>query len=359
MIKTRNYRKFTELLMQWHLKENRRSMPWKEEKNPYKIWLSEIILQQTRVEQGSAYFLRFIKNYPTVHDLAAAPADDVFKLWEGLGYYSRCKNLIASAKFIAGEFKGIFPGNYHDILQLKGIGPYTAAAIASFAYNAPHAVVDGNVNRVLARYFGINTPIDSARGKVEFMKLANNLLPKGLSALFNQALMDFGATICKPKIPLCNTCILEKHCSAFLNDKVDSLPVKEKSLVKKNRWFYYFIVSYKDLYLINKRTAKGIWQNLYEFYLVERNGQLPLEEIIDFPEIEIFKGKGFRFLNASPCMRQQLTHQTIHASFISIAIGKKVGGPAGEWVTKADIDRLAFPRMINEFMRKAFVDKMD
>jgi A/G-specific adenine glycosylase len=206
---------FTQQLLKWDKKQNSRAMPWKGEKDPYKIWLSEIILQQTRVEQGLGYYNRFIAEFPTIHDLAKAPETKVFKLWEGLGYYTRCKNIIITARYISSELKGKFPVTYNDILKLKGVGPYTAAAIASFAFNLPHAVVDGNVFRVLARYFGIDTPIDSITGKKNFTVLANELIDKKIPGKYNQALMDFGAVLCKPQQPLCDTCPLKPNCSAY------------------------------------------------------------------------------------------------------------------------------------------------
>jgi len=212
---------------------NNRAMPWKGEKDAYKIWLSEIILQQTRVEQGWDYYNRFIERFPQIQLLADAKDEEVFKLWEGLGYYSRCKNLLATARFITQEKRGIFPSAYKDILHLKGVGPYTAAAIASFAFNLPHAVVDGNVSRVLSRFFGIATPIDSTAGKQEFTALAQALLDQQSPGIYNQAIMDFGATICKPQLPLCADCPLQAECTAFQTGKISDLPVKEKKLQKK------------------------------------------------------------------------------------------------------------------------------
>ena len=192
-------------------------MPWKHEKDPYKIWLSEIILQQTRVEQGREYYNRFVHAYPTVEQLAVAKDDDVYKLWEGLGYYSRCKNLLHTAREIVNKYAGVFPKTYEEIIQLKGIGPYTAAAIASFAFQLPYAVLDGNVMRILSRYFGISTAIDSTEGKKELATLANSLLDTDAPGIYNQAIMDFGATICKPKQPVCTNCLLAENCTAFAN----------------------------------------------------------------------------------------------------------------------------------------------
>ena len=202
---------FSKNILHWHKNINKRLMPWKEEKNPYKIWLSEIILQQTRVQQGLSYYNKFVFKYPTINNLAEATEQEVFKMWEGLGYYTRCKNLIATARFISFELKGIFPTNYDDILKLKGVGPYTAAAIASFAYNLPNAVVDGNVLRILARFFGDHTPIDSTIGKKNYNILAQQLMYKAPPANYNQAIMDFGATVCKPQLPLCVDCILNNE----------------------------------------------------------------------------------------------------------------------------------------------------
>ncbi len=243
---------FTKKLLQWNELLNTRAMPWKGEKDPYRIWLSEIILQQTRVDQGLAYYNKFITVFPSIRQLAAAPDQEVFKLWEGLGYYSRCKNLIATARFISSELNGRFPDRYEELRALKGIGPYTAAAIASFAYNLPHAVVDGNVLRVLSRYFGLDTPIDTTDGKKTYNLLADELLDRKHPALYNQAIMDFGAVICKTQQPLCNICIQREDCQAYKCNLVKQLPVKEKSLIKKTRWFYYFVVVYKNSLYIRK-----------------------------------------------------------------------------------------------------------
>ncbi len=212
--------------MLWHKEENTRSLPWKNETDPYKIWLSEIILQQTRAEQGLNYYLNFIKNYPTICDLANAIDDDVFRHWQGLGYYNRCKNMLATARFICEQKNGVFPNDYEEILALKGVGAYTAAAIASFAFGLPHAVVDGNVYRVLARYFGIENAIDSTLGKAKFAQIADELLDKKNPAAYNQAIMDLGATVCTPKNPRCEICPLSKNCVALKSDLIYFFPVK-------------------------------------------------------------------------------------------------------------------------------------
>ncbi|MGL6267505.1 MAG: A/G-specific adenine glycosylase, partial [Chitinophagaceae bacterium] len=217
--------------MDWHKVKNTRQMPWKGEKDPYKIWLSEIILQQTRVEQGWDYYNRFIDAFPSVNDLANAPDQVVFKLWEGLGYYARCRNLLHTARTISTEYKGSFPETYDEIITLKGIGPYTAAAISSFAFGLPYAVVDGNVLRVLSRVFGIQDPIDGKKGKDALTDMAEKLLDKKSPGLYNQAIMDFGAVICKPALPLCDTCPVQRVCVAHKKRLVDKLPVKSQKIV--------------------------------------------------------------------------------------------------------------------------------
>lgn len=236
---------FTKNLLKWNSRQNSRSLPWKGEKDPYKVWLSEIILQQTRVEQGLAYYYKFISAFPSVYDLAIAPEQKIFKLWEGLGYYSRCKNLILTAKLISEDMEGKFPHTYEDLQALKGIGPYTAAAIASFAYNLPYAVVDGNVKRVISRYFGISTPINNSNGKKLYGHLAGALLNKKQPAVYNQAIMDFGAVVCKPQLPSCPLCVQRKDCQAFKHKWIKLLPVKEKFRKGKHAGFTILLLSTK------------------------------------------------------------------------------------------------------------------
>ncbi len=343
---------FTRTLMQWHFNENARQMPWKEVKDPYKIWLSEIILQQTRVAQGLAYYEKFIKTYPKVEDLAKAKDGDVFKLWEGLGYYNRCKNLLETARKISSNYKGKFPESYETLLTLKGIGPYTAAAIASFAFQLPYAVVDGNVYRVLSRYFGIQMPINSTEGKQHFQLLAERLLFKKDPAAFNQAIMDFGATICKPFTPVCIECPLHMHCKAFKEVMVNQLPVKEKRLSKTKRNFHYFIFEYKQKWLIQKRTQKDIWQNLYEFYLLESDDSINWSQtvVLDFLKSQLGIQTAI-VLHQSELFTQQLTHQQIKAKFLLVKLFdmptslKKL-----DWYTKQKMAELPFPKIINEWL---------
>lgn len=345
---------FTKKLLNWNRLHNTREMPWKGEKDPYRIWLSEIILQQTRVEQGLSYYNKFILQYPSVHDLANAPEQEVFKLWEGLGYYSRCKNLIASAKMISVELKGRFPENYDAVRALKGVGPYTAAAITSFAYNLPYAVVDGNVLRVMARYFGITAPIDSTEGKKLYNSLASSLLEPKHPAKFNQAIMDFGAVICKAQLPQCDICVQQQDCQAYRYNLVKQLPVKEKSLVKKTRWFCYFIIEHNDHYYIRKRSSGDIWENLYEFVLKESGKELTGDPVSLTSTLQSIVGPGTYVIgNVSEVYRQQLTHQTIIGRFIRVSVGQPIClEPQYEAVSKANLVKFPFPKIISTWLAR-------
>ncbi len=350
MDNTKKY--FTKKLLQWNNTINDRPMPWKGEKDPYKIWLSEIILQQTKVEQGWDYYNRFIATFPTVDKLAKAPETKVFKLWEGLGYYTRCKNLIATAKFINKEYAGKFPGNYEAILNLKGVGPYTAAAIASFAYNLPYAVVDGNVFRVLSRYFNNNTPIDSTEGKKQFTALASELLDKKQPGIYNQALMDFGAVICKPKLPLCNLCPLQSNCGAFLNKLVQVLPVKEKKIIQRTRWLFYFIADFNGKVFVRKRGVKDIWENLYEFVLIESPVATEVGELKNQPRFkELFGKNGFAVETISKVYSQKLTHQTIYGQFIKIKLTMPLQLDGYEAASPKQLAVLPFPKLITTYLK--------
>ncbi len=325
-------------------------MPWKGEKDPYKIWLSEIILQQTRVDQGLAYFQRFVSAFPTIAHLAEASETYVFKMWEGLGYYSRCKNLIATAKFVHAQLNGKFPATYDQILLLKGVGPYTAAAIASFAFNLPHAVVDGNVFRVLARYFGIDTPIDSTLGKKLFTDLAQELVDKKFPGIYNQAIMDFGAVICKPQIPLCPVCVLKENCLAFQENLVAQLPVKEKSIVRRTRWFYYFIIETGAQVQVRKRVNGDIWENLYEFVLHESPSPLDDHQLIEHLDT-ILGDVDFELVSVSGGHKQLLTHQTIKGQFIRVKTNVLPHLPNHIFVSPETLQTLPFPKFISNFLK--------
>ncbi|HLO80407.1 MAG TPA: A/G-specific adenine glycosylase [Chitinophagaceae bacterium] len=344
---------FAEGLIRWNRASNKRQMPWKGEKDPYKIWISEIILQQTRVEQGWAYYERFITSFPTVAHLAQAPDDQIFKHWEGLGYYTRCRNLIATARYIYNN-GGVFPDNYKDIASLKGIGPYTAAAISSFAFNLPHAVVDGNVIRVLSRVFGMDTPVDDAASRKLFAMLADDLLDPEHPAEYNQAIMDFGATVCKPKSPDCTVCPFKDECQAFILNCIERLPNKQKKLVKKKRYFHYLIIDHNGKLYLKKRAGKDIWENLFEFCLYESDRLLEAEE---FVKTSFFQEKlgdaSYNMIHISPVIRQQLTHQELNGRFFRIKVKNKPRGlddfipvPEGE------LSKLAMPRFILSYLHE-------
>jgi A/G-specific adenine glycosylase len=344
---------FSEILLKWNNEKNKRQMPWKGEKDPYKIWLSEIILQQTRVEQGLKYYENFIASFPDVHELANAPDQRTYKLWEGLGYYSRCRNLIETARYISKDLKGKFPNQYEEIKKLKGIGPYTAAAISSFAFNEPRAVVDGNVFRVLARIFGIDKPIDIAEGKFFFNQLANELLDKRQPGLYNQSIMDFGAVICKP-VPECRQCPFNKYCKAFLHEKVFSLPVKIKKTIIQKRWFYYVLFEHKGTFAIRQRIEKDIWHNLFEFLLIESVSALNEKEILKQVKKKSWLEKNaIEIKSVSPVFKQQLSHQYIEGRFANLKTRQKPKLPRNTiWVRKGEIKNYAFPKFITQYLQK-------
>jgi len=350
-----NKKLFRDILLKWHGEENKRSMPWKGEKDPYKVWLSEIILQQTRVEQGWSYYEKFISHYPAITHLANAEDEAVFKLWEGLGYYTRCKNLLHTARFIDTTYNGRFPSSYNEILNLKGIGAYTASAIASFCFNLPHAVVDGNVLRILSRYFGIDLPADSTEGKKYFAQLAQECLDKEQPGQYNQAIMDFGATVCKPA-PACNQCPLHKKCTAYTTGRIAGLPVKQKSIIKKERWFSYFIFSFNNKIFVQQRTAKDIWQNLHEFMLYETpaNPEWNIEKI-NLHLLEYFNIPVTGNLQIIPAQKQVLTHQVIHGYFIYVELNhlpKHLHTTNSYWLSFDALQQKAFPQFINQFLQQ-------
>ena len=346
-----NALKFVKSLLKWNETKNSRQMPWKGEKDPYKIWLSEIILQQTRVEQGLGYYQRFIKNYPNVADLALAPEQEVFKLWEGLGYYSRCKNLIETAKYIQNELNGIFPKDHKNILALKGIGSYTAAAISSFAYNLPYAVLDGNVFRVLSRIFDIETPIDTPAGKTLFSTLAQSIIPNNRPAVYNQAMMDFGATICKPS-PECPICFFNTECSAFLQGKQLLLPVKLKKISVKARWFTYLVLKHKKRYAIQQRVTKDIWQNLFEFLPIETKKSVPISKQLSLLQKNFGIDVDKVSVKEQASFKQRLSHQLIHFQFLLVTVSQVPNLPENiTWVESSELKNYAFPKTIQQYIQ--------
>jgi len=340
---------FSKGLITWY-KTHKRDLPWRNQTDPYKIWLSEIILQQTQVVQGMSYYLKFTQKYPKIGLLAAAKEDEVLKLWQGLGYYSRARNLHAAAKTINEQYKGKFPASYEEIKALKGVGDYTAAAISSFAYNLPHAVVDGNVYRVLSRLFGIETPIDSGQGKKEFQVLANELLNKKDPAQHNQAIMEFGSQYCKPVNPDCENCIFNNKCFAFKTARVSELPVKAKKTKVKDRFLNYVVLVDKNnnIYL-NKRSANDIWKGLYEFLLVESDKEITVQQLLKHTTFKQNVGIKFKLLHSSKSYKHILSHQHLYARFYVV----KTAVSLAKTQTKSTLNNLtgfAFSRLSEKFL---------
>ena len=337
---------FTTTLLHW-FRENGRELPWRQTRDPYAIWLSEIILQQTRIEQGRPYWERFMRRWPTVSDLAAATEDEVLREWQGLGYYSRARNLHTAARQIVAA--GGFPTTLEGIRALKGVGDYTAAAIGSFAFDLPAAVVDGNVYRVLARHYGIATPINTTEGKREFTALAQELLLPALNregkgaGLFNQAIMDFGATLCTPQSPRCPQCPLMETCIALREGKVTQLPVKQKTLKVKERHLTYIYIRCKGMTAIHRRPAGDIWQGLYEPLLID-NGQMTMDNWAAQNNYQL------SIINCQLLAKQVkhiLTHRVIYADFYLWEPDERPELPADYfWIPEQDIDQYGVPRLI-------------
>ena len=313
-------RYFSDKVVEWY-KTNKRDLPWRDTQDPYKVWLSEIILQQTRVNQGLPYYLMFIERFPTVHDLASASEQEVLRMWQGLGYYTRARNLHKCAKFVVSAFKGEFPNNYEALLKLPGVGEYTAAAIASFSFKEPVAVVDGNVFRVLSRVFGIENEINSAEGKKEFVRLANKLISKKFPDFHNQAVMEFGAMHCVPKNPACPACHFLPKCFAAQHNLQASLPRKAKFKAARKRYFYYVIIQKGKSLLMRKREEKDIWHGLFDFQLIEKKRPFNTEKLLlelrgTFPGLKIDE------VEISGSYKHVLSHQVILARFVMIKTGK-------------------------------------
>ncbi|MES2812931.1 MAG: A/G-specific adenine glycosylase [Bacteroidota bacterium] len=310
---------FSKPLITWYL-AHKRDLPWRKTNNPYHIWLSEIMLQQTRVAQGLPYYFAFLEAFPTVFDLANAHEEQVLKLWQGLGYYSRARNLHNTAQYIASELNGQFPDNYKDLLRLKGVGEYTAAAIASFSYNEVIPVVDGNVYRVLSRYLGVETDISSPKAKKEFTLLATELIDEKQPALFNQAIMEFGALQCVPKSPNCEICPLNNSCFALANKKTAELPVKIKKTKVTNRYFnYLLVIDNQQKTIVHKRTQKGIWHNLYEFPVIETEKPESDEVVLEMIRAKVSNIKNITHLQSETTIHK-LSHQHLHINFWEIEI---------------------------------------
>jgi len=341
---------FASLLLKWHKEENTREMPWKGEKNPYYIWLSEIILQQKRVGQGFPYFLRFKKKYPTVKNLANAKEDEVMKLWQGLGYYSRARNLHETAKNIQQNFKGKFPNTFDELKKLKGVGDYTAAAIASFAFGENKAVVDGNVIRVLARVFGIETAFDTTQGKKKIAQLAQELIDEKNPAAYNQAIMDFGGVVCAPKNPKCDECPFHKICVAKNYELIEQLPYREKRTKITNRYFNYLLIKGDKEILIQKRTGNDIWKNLYELPLIET--EKSLKKGFSEAVAKYLGTKYFSIESHSKEIAQMLSHRKIHFRFIEVQLKdfKSFSLQSAQKVKLKSLDKFAFPKTIHLYL---------
>ena len=339
---------FSTTLLDWY-QANKRELPWRNTREAYYIWLSEIILQQTRVAQGLPYYKSFTESFPTINELAKADEQEVLKLWQGLGYYSRARNLHQTAQHIVSELNGQFPTTYTDLLQLKGVGEYTAAAIASFSYDEAVAVVDGNVYRVLSRYFGITTDINSNGAKKEFTALANSLLPKNNAAMFNQAIMEFGALQCVPKSPNCSDCVFNDSCYALQKQQVEILPIKTKKTKVSNRYFNYIVfVDPQEQTIIQQRTEKGIWQNLYEFPLIETNKELSYEEITEKIKSDFSRKtiKNITYYNEEQIIHK-LSHQKLHIRFYRVSLSKKIS----EGISLEKLKNYPFPIVIFNFIK--------
>lgn len=337
----------SKILIDWY-KKGHRDLPWRKTTDPYKIWLSEIILQQTQVVQGLPYYERFIEKFPTIKDLARAREDDVLKLWQGLGYYSRARNLHFSAKYIVSELNGKFPKTHLEIKQLKGVGDYTAAAIASFCFKEAVPAVDGNVMRVVSRYFGVEEPIDSSKTVNQIREICQELIPQKNPDLFNQAIMEFGATVCKPNQPSCDECPLKNSCWALANGKVNSIPFKAKKVKKRNRYFYYLFIKNNDSTYIEKRAEKDIWEGLYQLPLMEEEGKLSAEELHSK-----LTRLGLKSQSKSSYKKHLLSHQTIFAALIECSFEKKSPNflKNSLKIKLENLDEYAFPKLIEKLLK--------
>lgn len=343
---------FKDLLIEWY-RNNGRDLPWRRISNPYYIWVSEVILQQTRVNQGMSYYLRFVEQFPTISDLANAPADDVMKAWQGLGYYTRARNLQAGAKQVMENYNGELPSTYKELLKIKGLGSYSAAAVASFAFNEVVPAIDGNVYRILSRVFGIFTSVDTSQAKKEFFNLGLELIDKQNPAVFNQAIIDFGALVCTPRLAKCNECPMQEFCYAYRNNIVYSFPVKGKRIVPKDRFFNYLMINHNGFTYVNRREGKDIWHSLYEFPLIETQTQVSAEELIQLDGWKDFLGKGdVRIMSISEPIKHQLSHLTLYARFIIIEVDKVPYKIKTDFrkVSISNLHELSVPRLIDLYL---------
>ncbi len=346
---TANSHKYSKILLSWYA-ENGRELPWRSTRDPYKIWLSEIILQQTRVEQGRAYYHAFTENYKDVQALAEAPKEEVLKTWQGLGYYSRARNLHATAKEVWENRDGRFPNTAKELLTLKGIGPYTAAAIASIAFDEDVPVIDGNVYRWITRLFGIDAPIDQKEGQQAVQEIVNLLLPKGRAADFNQAMMDFGSQICSPKNTQCENCPFKEHCAAFAQDLVQTLPIKAKKTKVQTVYLHYYVIETEGKVLLKQRPNKGIWAGLYDFPLIESEEAWDTPRSISALE-ELLNVAVDQVVSVSEEMKHLLSHRKMFAKFYQITLKRKPKSTPqhSQWVKLEDVDKKPLPKLIENY----------
>ncbi|WP_080903660.1 A/G-specific adenine glycosylase [Parabacteroides sp. Marseille-P3160] len=356
MTQAKDKYKISEIFINWY-RQHQRELPWRETKDPYLIWISEIILQQTRVAQGLEYYRRFTERFPTVKSLAEAREEEVLKYWQGLGYYSRARNLHTAAREVMVRFGGHFPCRYEDILSLRGIGEYTAAAIVSFAWNEPYPVVDGNVYRVLSRLFAIDTPIDSSKGKKQFTELAQMLLNPEKAGIQNQAVMEFGALQCIPQNPDCPHCVFEDYCMAFHAGKVQSLPFKQHKTKTRNRYFNYLYLIYKGQTYLHRRSGKDIWEGLYEFPLIETESSVDFAALSRMeafarllpPEIPL------TLLSSKTGVKHVLSHQILYASFYKIELASPLRPDnAYRPIPPEELEHYAIPRLIHSYLENDY-----
>ncbi|MDD3077922.1 MAG: A/G-specific adenine glycosylase [Paludibacter sp.] len=341
----------TKRILEWY-KINKRDLPWRGESDPYKVWISEIILQQTRVAQGYEYYLRFIERFPNVNTLATAPLDDVLRLWQGLGYYTRARNIHKAANQIVNNFSGEFPRDYRNVISLSGVGAYTAAAICSLAFDKPHAVLDGNVYRVLSRIFAIKTPVDTTEGARIFNALADSLLDKKHPGEYNQAIMDFGALQCTPAAAKCDSCPLAEICQSYMQGNIYEYPVKLQKVKVKERYFNYILVRSGEYTFIKRREDKDIWRNLYEFPCLETVKSIDEHELIESDFFRNLFGKTeVEFMKISGIYKHVLTHRRIFARFYEVNIADVHYEITGFLkIKRSEIDRYAIPRLIEIYI---------
>jgi A/G-specific adenine glycosylase len=343
---------FTNSLISWY-HANRRDLPWRHTREPYRVWLSEIILQQTRVDQGLAYYYKFLELFPSVNDLAAASEDQVLKAWQGLGYYSRARNLHATAKYVVDELNGKFPTTASELQTLKGVGEYTAAAIASFCHSETVPVIDGNVLRVVSRYLGIELPMDKPEGRRIVLNALQQWIPENAPDTFNQAMMEFGALQCTPKSPSCDTCVFMQTCDARKRGRVSELPFKAGKTKVKDLWMYYLVIEADNRLLVRRRDGAGIWQGLYDFPSIDSDEPLPVKENVEAWMREFAGGIHFEVITAGEEKLHLLSHRRIHAVFIDVKIPKRFSKPSNcSWVEEAAIASLGVSRLVDRYLQQ-------